>query len=351
MIKALIFDLGGVLQGLDWSPVVNSLLELHPNLDIFKYREAFYYRRKEHFDLYAVGKMDGAAFWSGVAQRLNMPPESIGKLSRSMELVYSFFDSELRELMLSLKPDYTLLALSNACPEIEKSVSENPAYHGLFDRLFFSHNMGCKKPSPEAYRFVCEATGLSGRECVFVDNDAANVQAAEAFGMHAVLYRGKEALSSDLSDRFSIDTRAAAKGDIGYTTGVFDLFHLGHLNLLRRAKSLCRRLIVGVTTDELCRRFKKVQPLVPYEERAAIVASVRYVDQVVPQRSMDKFEAWRELGFDIMFASQNPTGQWPEVERNFRSHFKDGEMPGIVYLPYTAGVSSTLRRRALGNGR
>jgi glycerol-3-phosphate cytidylyltransferase len=88
---------------------------------------------------------------------------------------------------------------------------------------------------------------------------------------------------------------------IGYTSGVFDMFHIGHLNILRRAKEKCDYLIVGVSTDEVVQSYKNKTPIIPYEQRAAIVAAIRYVDEVVPQVSMDKLEFLKKRHFDIMF--------------------------------------------------
>ena len=85
---------------------------------------------------------------------------------------------------------------------------------------------------------------------------------------------------------------------IGYTTGVFDLFHIGHLNILRRAREKCDKLIVGVTTDELLKVYKNKSPIIPFEERISIVKSIKYVDEVVPQENMDKLSHWDNLKFN-----------------------------------------------------
>lgn len=130
---------------------------------------------------------------------------------------------------------------------------------------------------------------------------------------------------------------------IGYTTGVYDLFHIGHLNILKRAKEHCDYLIVGVTVDELV-AYKHKKAVIPFEERCAIVEAIRYVDKVVPQVSMDKMEAWREHKFDVMFVGDDwkGTDKWNEYERQFKEVGVE-----IEYFPYTKGTSSTLLNEVL----
>lgn len=125
---------------------------------------------------------------------------------------------------------------------------------------------------------------------------------------------------------------------IGYTTGVFDMFHIGHLNILRRAKEQCDYLIVGVSTDELVLREKEKTPVIPYHERAAIVGAIKYVDQVVPQINKDKLAAWENLHFDKMFVGSDWQGsdQWQQYEKILEPKGVE-----IIYLPYTEGISST----------
>ena len=134
------------------------------------------------------------------------------------------------------------------------------------------------------------------------------------------------------------------KYKVGYTTGVFDMFHIGHLNILRRAKEQCDYLIVGVSTDELVVSYKHKKPIIPYNERKAIVESIKYVDKVVPQINMNKMGAWEEYKFDVMFVGSDwkGTDKWNEYERQFRTAGVD-----IVYLPYTHGTSSTQLRELL----
>ncbi len=125
---------------------------------------------------------------------------------------------------------------------------------------------------------------------------------------------------------------------VGYTAGVFDLFHVGHLNLLERAKAQCDYLIVAVTTDELV-SYKNKKAMIPYEDRARIVAALKVVDQVVPQVNMNKMEAWERYHFDAMFVGDDWKGteKWQRYEEEFRTVGVD-----IVYFPYTKGISSTI---------
>jgi len=134
---------------------------------------------------------------------------------------------------------------------------------------------------------------------------------------------------------------------IGYTTGVFDLFHIGHLKILKKAKSLCDKLIVGVTSDDLV-KYKHKKPVISFSERSEIVASIKYVDTVVPQETMDKMEAWNKLKFDIMFVGDDwyKTDKWQELESEFKTFGVK-----IIYFPYTKGTSSTIINEILLNRR
>ena len=134
---------------------------------------------------------------------------------------------------------------------------------------------------------------------------------------------------------------------IGYTTGVYDLFHIGHLNLLKNAKGMCDKLIVGVTVDELV-AYKGKQAMIPFEDRIEIVRSIKYVDAAVPQYDMDKLTACKKLGASYLFVGDDwyGTEKWIEYEKEFA---KEGIQ--IVYFPYTKGVSSTRISEALRSVR
>ncbi len=134
------------------------------------------------------------------------------------------------------------------------------------------------------------------------------------------------------------------KYKVGYTTGVFDMFHIGHLNILRRAKEQCEYLIVGVSTDELVESYKDKKPIILFEERAEIVQSIEFVDLVVAQENRDKIEAQKKLQFDVMFVGDDWKGKplFMEVENVFKQIGVD-----VVYFPYTKNTSSTLLREKL----
>ena len=125
---------------------------------------------------------------------------------------------------------------------------------------------------------------------------------------------------------------------IGYTTGVYDLFHIGHLNLLRNAKGMCDKLIVGVTVDELV-TYKGKNCVIPYSERSEIVRNIKFVDAVVPQYNMDKITACKKLKANVLFVGDD----WYETDkwREFEKELNDNNIK-VVYFPYTKGTSSTI---------
>jgi len=135
---------------------------------------------------------------------------------------------------------------------------------------------------------------------------------------------------------------------IGYTTGVFDMFHIGHLNIIRRAKEKCDYLIVGVSTDECVQSYKNKTPIIPFEQRVAIVGAIRFVDEVVPQITMDKVEFLKSRHFDVMFHGDEWKGT--ELYNYYEKEFaKLGAR--IEYLTHTDGVSSSMLREKIEKWR
>lgn len=131
---------------------------------------------------------------------------------------------------------------------------------------------------------------------------------------------------------------------VGYVPGVFDLFHIGHLNVLRNAREHCDYVIAGVVSDEVARRNKGIQPVVPAEERLAIVAGCRYVDEAVIEDTTHKMEMWERLGFDVIIKGDD----WRGTDRGDKLE-QDFARVGVsvAYVPYTQQTSSTLLRRIL----
>ena len=130
---------------------------------------------------------------------------------------------------------------------------------------------------------------------------------------------------------------------IGYTTGVFDLFHIGHLEILK-AKENCDYLIVGVSTDELVQKYKNKRPIITFEQRIEIIKSIKYVDEVVVQKDRDKLSALHKIGFNIMFVGDDWKGSkiFLELEKEFQNHGVE-----IFYFPYTKNISSSSLRSTL----
>ena len=130
---------------------------------------------------------------------------------------------------------------------------------------------------------------------------------------------------------------------IGYTAGVYDMFHIGHLKLLQNAKGLCDRLVVGVTTDELA-LYKNKKPIVPYKDRLEVIRNIKCVDAAVPQKDMDKVLVCKKLKASYLFVGDDwyNDPKWKKYEEEL------AEIDcKVVYFPYTDGISSTLLRKKL----
>ncbi len=133
---------------------------------------------------------------------------------------------------------------------------------------------------------------------------------------------------------------------IGYAAGAFDLFHVGHLNILKQAKSQCDFLIAGVVSDEMLKLNKGITPVVPLAERLEIVRNIHVVDQAYAEDVSDKLDVWRELKFDVFFKGDD----WRGTEKGLRLERAFAEVGvEVIYFPYLKTTSSTVLRRALDN--
>ncbi|MFD3807340.1 adenylyltransferase/cytidyltransferase family protein [Streptomyces sp. NPDC058611] len=145
----------------------------------------------------------------------------------------------------------------------------------------------------------------------------------------------------DMSD---VGAPARSPYRVGYAPGAYDLFHIGHLNILRHARSQCDYLVAGVVSDEMAELAKGRRPMIPLVERLEIVRSVKYVDAAFVETVPDKLETWKQVRFDVIFKGDDWRGtpKGNRLERDFAVHGVD-----VVYFPYTVHTSSTQLRRAL----
>ena len=131
---------------------------------------------------------------------------------------------------------------------------------------------------------------------------------------------------------------------IGYTQGTFDMFHIGHLNLIKNAKRHCDYLVVGVNDDVLVESYKKKRPIVPVKERAEIIRAIKYVDEVVITSTLDKKEIWNQVRFDEIYIGDDwkGTARWEKTGEDMKELGVR-----LVFLPYTKDTSSTMLREKL----
>ena len=135
-----------------------------------------------------------------------------------------------------------------------------------------------------------------------------------------------------------------SKKIIGYTTGVFDMFHIGHLHLLKKAKNRCDYLIVGISTDELVEDYKGKTPIIPFEHRLEIVSALKFVDEVIAITHRDKYQSYLDVGYNILFVGDDWQGS--KIFNTLEEQLSESGAT-IEYFPYTKEVSSTQFRTIL----
>lgn len=244
------------------------------------------------------------------------------------------------------------------------------AFVRLFPRSFFIKvfNKHCSRFPIDSARYVMNSCGQKGTKNIFEKQvffdtfyapyDDIELPIPKAYDLYLKqLYMNYMELPSDAARSLGNETKTVVndwdygeylnivqrgitvkKYKTGYTTGVFDLFHVGHLNIIKKAKEQCEHLIVGVSTDELVMMYKKKKPVIPFEQRISIVGALKYVDEVIPQTSMDKLQAWNQYRFDAIFHGDDWKGSsmYNDIEMQFKKLGVD-----VVFIPHTDGISST----------
>lgn len=194
-----IFDIGGVIQSLRWESVSNRLNAIKPNITMDDFRNALYLEKESCFGLYEVDALDSHKFWTAIAARLDLAETCIPEIQESFGHLYGCADAAVIGSLRKLKKNHRLIVLSNSCPELELAVRGEGDVYDVFDEMYFSHRIGFKKPDRRAFEYVLDAQGLKPRECVFVDDLARNVNAAEELGIRGMLYLSPRQLEKDLA--------------------------------------------------------------------------------------------------------------------------------------------------------
>jgi putative hydrolase of the HAD superfamily len=202
-VKAVIFDIGGVIQPLRWELVTKRVGKVKPGLSMDEFRNAFYFEKEKYFGLYETAQINAIEFWTMVANQIGVPIGEIGYLSECLGSLYSDVDEDIKDLILQLKEGYSLYTLSNSCLELERTTGLYSNQYQHFDKLYFSHRIGWKKPDQEAFLWVLRDTGLRGEECIFVDDVSANVMAAQSVGMIGILYVSPQKLIEEIGNLLS----------------------------------------------------------------------------------------------------------------------------------------------------
>lgn len=184
------------------------------------------------------------------------------------------------------------------------------------------------------------------RIVITVANYKPIIEQLNSMGINEDIYRIYDRSIDDLLELALTDTMTDGKYNIGYVTGAFDMFHIGHLNILRRSKERCHYLIAGVLTDEIIEKEKHKTPFIPFEERIEIVKQCKYVDRAIPVdlHNTNKIEAWKELRYGCLFAGSDHEGQpyWMNLQQQLRSLGSD-----LEFFPYTQSTSSTMLQKAI----
>lgn len=197
--KAIIFDIGGVIQNLRWEVVANQLIDLKRDLNMDMFRSAFYYQRENYFNLYETHKMKSEDFWKMVASQLGLSEKAAGRISKAFISLYDPVNIDIANIIKNLKQKYKLIIMSNSCPELKENVESNDFYD-IFDKKYFSYDTGLKKPNKDFFEHVLKENNLKAEECIFVDDAPKNVDSANEIGMKGILYLSPNQLKAELNN-------------------------------------------------------------------------------------------------------------------------------------------------------
>ncbi|WP_308723303.1 adenylyltransferase/cytidyltransferase family protein [Paenibacillus polysaccharolyticus] len=255
---------------------------------------------------------------------------------RSIKLYDSISDLNDKKLILFGSGKYADYFLDKYGEQyaIELIVDNNPDLWGTVKR-----GIPVKSPD-EAGRFIYGTY----RIVIAVANYQPIVEQLNAMGIYEDSYRIYQKSMDDLLPFSIADTQSDGKFNIGYVTGAFDLFHIGHLNLLKRCKERSHYLIAGVLTDEIIENEKFKTPFIPFEERIEIVKQCKYVDRVIPidKNNTNKIDAWKELRFGCLFSGSDHELHWTKLQSQLRSLGSD-----LEFFPYTQSTSSSILQKAI----
>ena len=196
--KAVIFDIGGVIQPFRWEKVRDRIIDIKPSLSIDEIRNAIYNKRRRFFNLYETSMISGNEFWSMVSKEIDLPKQYNDRLREAFSLLLGDIDEIIMQLIVKLKEKYSLFALSNSCPEIESELEKRKEFYKCFKKVYLSHQIGYKKPNIESFEHVLVNSGFAGNECIFIDDIKDNVIASEKLGITGILFTTPERLLTDL---------------------------------------------------------------------------------------------------------------------------------------------------------
>ena len=198
-IKAIIFDIGGVIQSLRWEKVTKIISEIKPDISTDEFRNAFYFEKEKYFAKYETAQATAIEFWSMVAKQLNISLDKIEFLSKAFTELYSNIKPAMEDFILELKSKYRLFVLSNSCLELQRAIETYYDFYENFDYVYYSHRLGFKKPEVESFKYILKENQLKSEECIFIDDVTANINAAESVGIKGLLFVSL----SDLKSKFS----------------------------------------------------------------------------------------------------------------------------------------------------